>query len=441
MITADQLKIQSLGERRIPSPLGLSSLKDDGVGDWVSDDARVLFDVDAMEGQPVDTSRRLEVAGPRDHMYFSPDKTRVGLVTCGGLCPGLNNVLRSIVLQLFHRYGIRDILGFRYGYEGLNPKVGAPPMTIGPFDVRHVHRLGGSMLGLGRGAQDVGVMVDSLVAQKIDILLALGGDGTLKGAHAIANEVRRRGLDIGIVGNPKTIDNDVPFVDKTFGFDTAVDVARMVLDAAHTEATGARNGVGLVKLMGRDSGFIAAHATLASGEVNFCLLPEVSFELDGPHGLLAALERRLTERGHALIVVAEGCGQTLAKAGAERDASGNIRYASEDADVGPRFRDITVKYFKERKIPVTLKYIDPSYTIRSVPANANDSVFCERLGRHAVHAAMAGKTDMIIGMSHGIFTHVPLAIVTQGRRQVDPDLDLWLAVTEITGQPRLVGPK
>jgi len=331
---------------------------------------------------------------------------------------------------------VREVLGFRYGYEGLNPTVGLPPIRLGPDEVRTIHTQGGSFLGLSRGRQPASVMVDTLVANGINVLFPIGGDGTLRGAHAIYEEITRRGLDIAVVGVPKTIDNDVAFVDKTFGFETAVEVARQAIDAAHVEAWGARNGVAVVKLMGRDSGFIACSATLASAEVNFCLIPEVRFELDGPRGLLAAMEERLLARRHAVVVVAEGCGAALASATTERDPSGNIRYASADLDVGPRLRDAITKHFGTRNIGVTVKYIDPSYMIRSVPANATDAVFCDTLARNAVHAGMAGKTDMLIGRLHRLFVHVPIPIATVRKKRVDPDGELWLAVTETTGQPR-----
>jgi 6-phosphofructokinase 1 len=236
---------------------------------------------------------------------------------------------------------------------------------------------------------------------------------------------------------PKTVDNDVAFVDKTFGFDTAVEMARSAIACAHAEALGAKMGVGIVKLMGRDSGFIAASATLASGDVNFCLVPECRFDMTGPKGLLVELEKRLLARGHAVIVVAEGCGASLVGSGAERDASGNVRYASAALDVGPRLRDSVVEYFEGRKLPVTVKYIDPSYMIRSVPENASDTIFCDGLAREAVHAGMAGKTDLVIGRWHRLFTHVPLVAATSTRKRIDSEGATWLAVTETTGQPHL----
>lgn len=436
MPTPVEMAVQSLGERTHASPLNLSTIAGDEIADYVPDRARVLLNAELLEGQSIDTSLFFEKAGPRETIFFDPGSTRAAIVTCGGLCPGLNNVIRSIVLELHHKYRVKEVLGFRYGYQGLGPK-GLPPVVLTPDDIRDVHKSGGSILGTSRGAESPAAMVDSLQKHGVDILFAIGGDGTLRGAHAICEEIARRGLRIAVVGVPKTIDNDVHYVDKTFGFDSAVEVARMAIDGAHTEAASALNGVGLVKVMGRDSGFIAAYATLASLEVNYCLIPEVHFELAGPHGLLADLEQRLSQRRHALIVVAEGCSKLLAGEDAERDASGNLSYQNADIDIGPKLRDAIVKHFKSRSLPITLKYIDPSYMIRSVPANGTDSVFCDMLARQAVHAGMAGKTDLVIGRWQGVFTHVPIKLATASRKMIDPDSGLWLAVTETTGQPTL----
>jgi len=444
--------VRNLGERRVPSPLGLSSTPDDEIPDYVPDAMRVLQDLEFLPGEVPDPERSFEKAGPRDHIFFDPKKTRAGILTAGGLCPGINNVIRSLVLHLFHKYGIERVTGFRYGFAGLDPSLWRStarkhePMTLTPDDVRQVHLHGGTMLGTSRGEHDVGRMVDTLAAHRIDCLFTIGGDGTMRGAHHIAEEALRRGMKLAVVGIPKTIDNDIPFVDKTFGFETAVSMARVAIDAAHTEALSLLNGVGLVKLMGRNAGFIAAHAALASHDVNVCLVPEVRFDVDGPHGLLAYLEKRLKARGHAVIVVAEGCGMRLAKGDASQvagegphDASGNLRFGSAELDIGTHLKDRIDHHFEKAGIPITIKYIDPSYMLRGVPANAMDAVFCDQLARDAAHAAMAGKTDVMVGRWHRSFTHVPLALALSSKRRIDPDKELWLAVTETTGQPRLVG--
>lgn len=431
------LDVKTLGDRRFPSPLELSTVPGDEIADYVPDRARIALSVERMAGEAFAPPLVFEKAGPREAIFFDPANTRAAIVTCGGLCPGINNVLRSMVLELHHKYRVKEVLGFRYGFEGLSAEGGIPPIHLGPEQVRSIHTMGGSFLGLSRGRQEPAHMVDTLERLGINILFAIGGDGTLRGAHAIHEEIVRRGAQIAIVAVPKTIDNDIAFVDKTFGYDSAVEVARVAVDAGHTEAVGARNGISVVKLMGRDSGFIAAAATLASLEVNFCLVPEVRFDLEGEIGLFSALEKRLAARAHALIVVAEGCGASLCGESVERDASGNIRYASASADIGPVLRDAIAAHFAAKGPRVSVKYIDPSYMIRSVPANASDSIFCDGLARHAVHAGMAGKTDLVIGRWHRLFTHVPLPASIGQKKRIDPDGDLWLAVTETTGQPPL----
>jgi 6-phosphofructokinase 1 len=425
-----QLAVPDLGARRVPSPLGAAA-------EFVPDEVRVLASVETRVGQRDPAAPSFEKAGPRSELYFDPSHVRAGLVTCGGLCPGINSVVRSLVLELHFTYGVQSILGLRFGYEGLNKQLGIEPMVLSPAMVTNIHQAGGSILGLGRGSQDVPQMVARLRELKLDVLFAIGGDGTLAGAHAIAAEAKRQGLSLGVVGVPKTIDNDIAFVDRTFGFDTAVQVAAQALAAAHTEASSARYGIGVVKLMGRDAGFICAHAALASLDVNFCLIPEVEFKLNGPGGLVEAVEARLNARGHALIAVAEGCGIRLAHENVERDASGNLRFASRELDIGPRLCEALAAHFKARRLAATVKYIDPSYMIRSVAANASDNRYCDLLARQAVHAAMAGKTDLVVGRANACFTHVPLSLVTTCQKQLPLHGELWSAVLSATGQPSL----
>ncbi len=422
------LVIETLGEPTLPSPLV-------GRRDFVSVANGVLI------GQQIGEQRQaiergeepphFEAAGPREKIFFRPEKVGCGIVTCGGLCPGLNDVIRSIVLTMHHAYGVDRVLGFRYGYYGLMPQCPAEPVELDPGMVEYIHRQGGTMLGTSRGAQDTAVMVDQLVEHDLQVLFTIGGDGTLRGALAIAEEIRRRGLDIGVIGVPKTIDDDLMWTQRTFGFTTAVDEAEDTLTAAHNEARAALNGVGLVKLMGRHSGSIAAHATLADGDVNFCLIPEVPFTLEGRDGFLEALGNRLADRRHAVIAVAEGAGQELVAAGGGRDASGNVKLG----DIGIVLRDQIREHFSSRGIPVDVKYIDPSYTIRSKAANAFDSAFCLVLGQHAAHAAMAGRTGMFVGFWNHRFTHVPISLATSGRKQIDPEGEIWQRVLGTTGQP------
>jgi len=371
----------------------------------------------------------LEVAGPRENIFFDPSELKCGIVTCGGLCPGLNDVIRAIVMSLHYHYGVKTIFGFRYGYEGLSSRYKHVPLNLTPENVNDIHQMGGTILGSSRGPQDIVDMVDTLVDRGVSILFTIGGDGTLRGSQAIAEEINRQGLKISVIGIPKTIDNDISFVQQSFGFDTAVTESRISLYSAHAEATGARNGIGLVKLMGRESGFIAVFATLAYSEVNFCLVPEVQFTLDA---FLNALKVRLEQRGHALIVVGEGAGQYLMAENQERDASGNARFE----DIGLFLKDQITGYFKKVGMEMNLKYIDPSYTIRSMPANARDSAFCLLLGHNAVHAGMAGRTDMLVGFWNHTFTHLPTSLAVSERKKINPHSRLWSNVIESTGQPR-----
>lgn len=432
--------IDKLGEALIPSPIGLSTTKGDNIFNFVRDEERLLYD-NSLENfstclkedrQPYS----MEKAGPRQTIYFDPEKTTAAIVTCGGLCPGINNVIRSLVMGLHYFYGVKRILGIPYGYGGLNPQSGYGFVELNPAVVKDIHITGGTILGSSRGQQEVPVMVDYLLENKIDILFAIGGDGTLKGASALCREVKKRGLSIAVVGIPKTIDNDINLIDKSFGFETAFDIASPIIRDAHNEATGAHNGVAIVKLMGRDSGFIAASAALSMPMVNFVLVPEMYFQLRGEGGFLQLLKNRLDNKQHAVIVVAEGAGQHLFDNGGERviDASGNVKHK----DIGLLLKDEIKAYFDSLDYDMTIKYIDPSYIIRSAPANAGDSIFCSRLAYHAVHAAMAGKTDFVVGMLNYCFVHLPIAQVVKERKKIDMEGEFWFAVLQSTGQPFLM---
>lgn len=395
---------------------------------------RILYHSHLLEdGRDVSTPS-YEEAGPREKIFFEPARTTVGIVTCGGLCPGLNDIIRGLVNRCHLQYGVSRTYGFRYGYEGLVQRYGHTPLLLRPSSVEQAHHFGGTMLGSSRGQQDIGEMVDTLEDMKVDILFVIGGDGTLRGAAEIVKEIERRGLKKSVVGIPKTIDNDIRYLDKSFGFESAFDAAVQAVKCAYVEATGAVNGVGLVKLMGRDSGFISCYAALAGSNVDFVLIPEVPFELNGEGGLLESLRYRLKKRGSAVIVVAEGAGQHLMQTSDATDASGNKRYG----DIGQFMKEQINSFFKGLRMEVNLKYIDPSYIVRSVPANAQDNVYCSRLAQSAVHAAMAGKTGMLVGRWHGSFVHLPLELVIHGRRKVDPTQELWHSVLECTGQPAVM---
>lgn len=417
--------IEQLGECRLPSPM-----RD---GRFTGDGERLLYHSRYEELQPFIAAGveppTLELAGPRERIYFDPPAIACGIVTCGGLCPGTNDVIRAVTLSLYHHYGVRRIYGFRYGYEGLVKRFGHTPIVLNPEVVNQISDMGGTILSSSRGPQEPAEMVDYLEELGVGILFAIGGDGTLKGAGKVAEEAARRGRSISVIGIPKTIDNDISFIQSTFGFETAVDEAHRAIYAAHAEATGARNGIGLVKLMGRDSGYIAAYSTLVDSQVNFCLVPEVTFTFSG---FLKKLEERLSRRGHAVIVVAEGAGQELLATTAEHDASGNVKLG----DIGTYLRDVIKEHFTGAGVEINLKYIDPSYIIRSQPANPHDSALCLLLGHNAVHAGMSGRTNMVVGVWNHQYTHVPIALATRQRKKIDPEGWLWNSVLASTGQPR-----
>lgn len=438
MSKALDLNISTLGEPSLDSPLLLNDQAGDEIADFVPDGARLLMDDDLETFR--EHARRgteppaFELAGPRKRIYFDPSKVRAAIVTCGGLCPGLNNVIRGVVMQLWHGYGVRRISGVRYGFQGFIASYGLPLVDLSPEAVRDIHLEGGTMLGSSRGDQPVPEIVNMLERQNVNALFALGGDGTLRGTEKIYEEITRRGLKIAVVGVPKTIDNDIPMISRTFGFDTAVDTATAAIRAAHVEAMGAPMGVGVVKLMGRHSGYIAASAALACRDVNLVLVPEQRFDLQGERGVLSWLERRLGDRGHAVIVVAEGAGQEHLGCSGERDASGNLRLM----DIGPCLVEAIKTHFKSRSMETNVKYIDPSYIIRAAPANSKDAIFCGSLATSAVHAAMAGKTGLVVGLWHERFTHVPLCVATGERKVLDLGGELWRATLEATGQPPLL---
>ncbi|MBR6061472.1 MAG: ATP-dependent 6-phosphofructokinase [Spirochaetales bacterium] len=430
------LNIESLGEATIDSPLKFSDTKGDGVINFVSDEERILA-INSQnelkewlnEGKEIPS---FEKAGPRSKLYFTPGQTRSAVVTCGGLCPGLNSVIRALAYMNYYRYHNQFTYGVKYGYEGFIDSFGHGLINLTPETVEHIHKLGGTMLGSSRGPQDSGLIVDKLTQMNVSVLYTIGGDGTLRGAKDIADEIKRRNLKISVIGIPKTIDNDIMYTDKSFGFETAFSKACEAIDVAHVEAKGAYNGIGIVKVMGRSSGFVAANAATASNDVNFCLIPEVPFKLEGPGGFLEVLKNRLQRSHHAVILVAEGAGQNFFDdTNQAHDASGNKKLF----DIGLFLKEEIKKYMAAHNVPTTVKYIDPSYIIRSTEPTPNDSLYCFQLAQHAVHAGMAGKTNLVIGRYNGEFVHLPMDLITSEHKRLDTESEMWLSVLETTGQP------
>lgn len=434
MSQKNDFSISKLGQCTIASPMPYSKIGESGGARFVGDDEYVLS-TNSMNIQDMNNLLKneilLEKAGPREEIYFNPNHVHAGIVTCGGLCPGLNDVIRAVVRTLWYRYGVHRISGIRMGYKGFLPEYNLPIKDLNPTIVDHIHNMGGSILGSSRGGSDTIRIVDAMERMNLNVLFTIGGDGTQRGALAITKEIKKRNLNITVIGVPKTIDNDLSYIHKSFGFDTAVEKAVEAVQTAHTEAKSAIDGVGLVKLMGRESGFIAAHTSLAISDVNFTLIPEVKFELEGENGLLKKLEERLDDRHHAVIVVAEGAGQDLLVESGETDESGNKRLA----DIGLFLKEKITAHFKKTGRESSLKYIDPGYIIRAAAAAPVDSLYCARLGANAVHAAMTGRTGMLISEWNNAFVHVPIEMAVSEKNSVDPEGSLWRDVIESTRQP------
>ncbi|HAR63281.1 MAG: ATP-dependent 6-phosphofructokinase [Candidatus Margulisiibacteriota bacterium] len=438
MLDHFDFSIPSLGVPRINSPILFSNNSGDNEADFVNDDDFIIYNITAKADDHSKAYRKdnlLEQAGPREKIYFNPGHVHAGIVTCGGLCPGLNDVIRAIVRGLWYRYGVRRVTGIRFGFRGFLPEYNLSTMDLNPHIVKDIHQMGGTILGSSRGGGDrINDIVDAIERLNINMLFTIGGDGTQRGALFIAEELERRGLKIAVVGIPKTIDNDLSFVQQSFGFETAVAKAVEAVSSAHIEADSAINGIGVVKVMGRESGFIAAYTALAMNDVNFVLIPEVPFDIEGDNGLLSLLKKRVEARNHAVVLVAEGAGQGLLEQTNDKDESGNKKLG----DIGIFLKKKIIDYFKSQNIEINLKYIDPSYIIRSAPAIPSDSLYCARLGSHAVHAAMAGKTKILISQVNNCFVHIPIKLAVLQRNYVNPESSLWRDVLEATRQPILM---
>ena len=421
------IPIETLGECNVDSPFQAQQQE------FFNDDNGIIYRVHSLDypaGSSVDEIEYFQRAGAREKIYFRPEDVTIGVVTCGGLCPGLNDVIRAVTFCAIEGYGVKRVLGFQYGYEGLVAKYFHPPVELDTDNTDDIHEKGGTILKSSRGPQDVKEIVYTLRHYKVNILITIGGDGTLRGARSIQEEIKAQGLQIAVIGVPKTIDNDIGLIERSFGYETAVQGAWGVVNCAHAEAKAYRHGVGLVKLMGRESGWIAASTATSNSNVNFCLIPEVPFDLDGPGGFFEHLRQRLERKDHAVVVIAEGAGQNLIPHGEAKDRSGNKKLA----DIGVFLRDEMQGWFAERSLEINVKYFDPSYLIRSTPANANDAEYCLSLGYNAMHAAMAGKTGMVVGLHNHRLVHMPISMIGE-RKLVDPRGWNWQAVLQTTHQP------
>ncbi|GLU22315.1 hypothetical protein SLE2022_384020 [Rubroshorea leprosula] len=402
---------------------------------FVNDDDTVVQKIVAQKDSPRGTHFRR--AGPRQKVYFESDEVHACIVTCGGLCPGLNTVIRELVCGLYFMYGVTKVIGIEGGYKGFYAR-NTVPLT--PNVVNDIHKRGGTILGTSRGGHDTSKIVDSIQDRGINQVYIIGGDGTQRGAAVIFEEIRRRGLKVAVAGIPKTIDNDIPVIDKSFGFDTAVEEAQRAINAAHVESESFENCIGVVKLMGRYSGFIAMYATLASRDVDCCLIPESPFYLEGPGGLFEYIEKRLNENGHMVIVIAEGAGQELLSESIhnKRDASGNKLLKDVGLWISQKIKD---HFAKGKRMAINLKYIDPTYMIRAIPSNASDNVYCTLLAQSAIHGAMAGYTGCTVGLVNGRHTYIPFYRITERQHKVIITDRMWARLLSSTHQPSFLDPK
>ena len=426
MSTPKIIPVDTLGKANYDSPLK-GQVSRFYTGEGIACDSRTK---DFAKLESLDDIPYFELSGPREKLFFNPKDVTVGIVTCGGLCPGLNDVIRALTFCSLESYGVKRVLGFKYGYEGLVAKYYHYPIELTTDNTDEIHEKGGTILKSSRGAQDTEDIIDTLVHYGVNILFTIGGDGTQRGARDIVEGVKKRNLPISVVGIPKTIDNDVSLIQRSFGFETAVEATWDIITNAHSEAKAYRNGVGLVRLMGRESGWIAASSALANSNVNYCLVPEVPFDLHGSNGFLSHLSTRLKKKDHAVVVVAEGAGQNLFDEKNGHDKSGNQKMS----DIGLLLQNEIKTHFKAEGTEVNVKYFNPSYNIRSRRGNANDSMYCLRLGSNAVHAAMAGKTNMIVGLHHDRLVHLPIALIGE-RKIIDPQSWFWQTVLQATHQP------
>jgi len=283
-------------------------------------------------------------AGPRKTTYHDPHQSCAAIVTCGGLCPGMNDVICSLTNTLKVTYQVPRVLGIRGGWWGFHKQENLPPMELDAAKVDGVQHVGGTMLGSSRGGFDADKVLQACVAWQVNLLFVIGGDGTHRGALAVADLAQALKIPMSVVGIPKTIDNDIGIIDRSFGFESAVAEAKVAIKSAKVEASCAPNGIGVVKLMGRDSGYIAAHSTISShGDVDLLLIPElkIDFDVDSSTNIFNHLHNTLLNKGHAVVVLSEG-------AGAEHLLQETTRNSKTSADgTQPKLPPIGI-YMKKR---------------------------------------------------------------------------------------------
>ena len=430
-ITADDLAIARLGERTIDTPLrDLLGGREESVH-YVTETDRVLLDdtLGVAKRRSAGTPAELPAfnpGGPREKLYFEPSTVTAAIVTCGGLCPGLNNVVRALVLQLANAYGVKSILGFRNGYSGLTDT--SAPLALTPELVRDIHNRGGTILGTSRGGQEPAAMVDTLARHRVDMLFVIGGDGSLRGAQKIAAKpppatAARRG------GHPEdhrqrhSVDRPELRLPDRVRPRRRVDPRRAHRGRVHRRRRGTGQADGPAQRLHRLLCDTRQPRSRLRPDPRSLLPARQLPALPAQARRSAGARSRGRRRGRRAGAVPRS---------AETDASGNARLG----DIGALLRERVTAHFAQHGTPLSLRYVDPGYAIRSVPANAFDAVYCARLAQAAVHAGMAGFTSMVVARWHGRFIHLPIALATATRNQVDPHGDLWMSVLEATGQPK-----
>ena len=335
---------------------------------------------------------------------------RVGVLTGGGDCPGLNAVIRAIVRTGVAEYGY-EFIGFRDGWRG--PLEG-DTMTLDVPAVRGILPRGGTILGTSRtnpladsaaagGRSGLERIKDNLADLDVDALVAIGGEDTLGVAAQL------HGQDVKIVGVPKTIDNDLGATDYTFGFDTAVNIAMEAIDRLHTTAESHHRAM-IVEVMGRHAGWIALLAGMAGG-ANVILIPEQPFDIGQVCGWV---EHRFQTRYEPIVVVSEGA---FPKRGAEVanlevDEFGHARLGG----VGQLLADEIEKRTGKEARTIVL-----GHGQRGGTPTAFDRVLATRFGVHAIRAAADGAFGAMVALRGTDIVQVPIAEATRELKLVPPE--------------------
>jgi 6-phosphofructokinase 1 len=443
-------------------------------------------------------------AGPRNMLRFPGHHKKllkVGVLVSGGIAPGINAVISGIVQRhvLYHTPQITDlrvpgktprsytlqVFGFRNGFAGL---LAGDDVTVlydsdSPDEklrahLRRIANRGGSEIGTSRyddllstadpdkREKDLDQVAENLANRHFDILYVIGGDGSMRAAHATWKRSRDNGKSLSVIGVPKTMDNDILWVWQSFGFLSAVEKAREALQQLHTEAT-SNPRLCVVQLFGSDSGFVVSHAALASGVCDAALIPEVPFTMkkladyiterlskrfrpgaggQSPYGMIVMAETAVpqdaedylsdpevdldeNEKAAIQAFVSKGCrvhGQTP-----DELRTGGLKVVSRVLQKRIREMKVDDAYWADFRVFTN----EPRHLLRAIPPSASDVAFGQRLGVLAVDNAMAGYTDFMISQWMTEYVLVPLDLVVLGRKRVPPNGIFWKSVVASTGQP------